>query len=216
MEAIKVLIVDDHAIVREGLRAMLSGEGDIQVVGEARDGQEAVDLSAQLHPSIVLMDVRMPGIDGIDATRRIKEQNPEVCVLMLSVYDNDVYVINSVLAGAGGYLLKDASRELLCHTIRAVASGGILIKSSLLREAVASLAQASGRDKAAPMRENLTPREQEVLQAMAQGLTNRAIAQKLFITEETAKKHVQSIIGKLEASDRTDAAVKAVRAGLVK
>lgn len=213
MKPIRIVIADDHLVVREGLRALLSAEQDIQIVGEASNGQEATALASQFQPDIVLMDVRMPEMDGIEATRLIKEQHSQVCVLMLSVYDSEAYIVDSVKAGAGGYLLKDASRDLLCHTIRAVANGAILIKSSLLREVLASLSQSK---ETIPIGESLTHREAEVLPLVAQGLTNREIAQRLFITEDTAKKHVQSIISKLAASDRTDAAVKAVRAGLVK
>lgn len=215
MKLIKVLVADDQLIVREGLRAVLSAEADIQLVGEAADGQEAVALAAQLEPDVVLMDVRMPQMDGIEATRLIKEHKPQVCVLMLSVHDSDAYIVDSVRAGAGGYLLKDCSRDLLCHTIRAVASGATLIKSSILREALSALSQPP-REGASPRGESFTPREAEVLPLLTQGLTNRDIAKRLHISEDTAKKHVQNIISKLQASDRTDAAVKAVRAGIVK
>jgi DNA-binding NarL/FixJ family response regulator len=222
MKRIKVLIADDHPVVREGLRAMLATDEAIEVVGEAGDGADAVARMVELEPDIVLMDLRMPNLDGIEATRRIKAQNPAMAVIMLTMYDNDAYVIDAVRAGAGGYLLKDTSRDLLIHTIRAVNCGGTLIKTALLREAIGGLVNSAaqrsnkGNSQAIGSVEELTPREREVLDLLAEGCTNNEISQKLIIAEDTAKKHVQSIIAKLGASDRTHAVMKAARAGLVK
>jgi len=221
METIKVLIADDHPVVREGVRAMLQTDGGIEVVDEASDGLEALAKTGECQPSVVLMDIVMPNLDGLEATRRIKQQYPSISVIMLTIYDDKAFVIDAIQAGAGGYLLKDASRDFLCHTIRAVNSGGILIKTSLLREAVATLIDSvPGFPKEAATAltgvEELTSREQEVLKLLVEGRTNREIAKELSIAEETAKKHVQNIIAKLGASDRTQAAVKAVRMGLVK
>ncbi|MDP2954678.1 MAG: response regulator transcription factor [Chloroflexota bacterium] len=219
MEQLKVLIVDDHPVVREGFRAMLSTDPGVTVVGEASDGLEAVALVAEKRPDVVLMDLRMPNMDGIEATRQIKAKHPETAVVVLTIYDNDAYVIDAVQAGASGYLLKDASRDLLVHTIRAVSSGTTLVKTSLLYEAVSSLVSANERhDKTGSLianPEELTGREQEVLTLVAEGCTNKEIAKKLSIAEDTAKKHVQSIIAKLGAADRTQAAMKAARAGLI-
>jgi len=222
METIKVVIVDDHPVVREGIRAMLETDGEIEVVGEASDGLEAVAKAEECQPNVMLMDIVMPKMDGLEATRRIKKLYPDTSVIMLTIYDDRAFFIDAIQAGAGGYLLKDASRDLLCHTIEAVNSGGMLIKTSLLREAVATLVDAiPGFPKGAAgallgLVEEFTSREQEVLKSLVEGLTNKEIAKELSIAEETAKKHVQSIIAKLSASDRTQAAVKAVRIGLVK
>lgn len=153
MNKIKVLLVDDHPVVREGLRTMLSTAPDIEVISEeASDGLEAVEKANEHRPDVVLMDLRMPNLDGIEATRRIKSQLPNTLVIILTIYDNDAYIVDAVRAGAGGYLLKDASKDLLIHTIRAVNSGGMLIKTNLLREAMLNLADATGaqiKEKAA-------------------------------------------------------------------
>jgi two-component system NarL family response regulator len=219
MDKIKVVLVDDHPVVREGLRTMLSTAPDIEVIAEAGDGLEAIDKANEHRPHVVLMDLRMPNMDGIEATRRIKSQLPSTSVIVLTIYDNEAYVVDAVRAGAGGYLLKDASKDLLLHTIRAVNSGGMLIKASLLREAVLSLSDASGdRLKEKPgdstALDQLTPRERDVLRLLIRGRSNKEIGQALCISEDTAKKHVQTIMLKLGVSDRTQAAVKAVRAGL--
>lgn len=218
MDKIKVLVVDDHPLAREGLRTILATAPDIEVVAEASDGLEAVDKASEHQPHIVLMDVRMPNLDGLEATRRIKSRLPSASVIVLTAYDNDAYVVDAVRAGAGGYLLKDASKDLIIHTIRAVNSGGMLIKTSLLREAIANLTDGSTAHQneklASPALGKLTSREYEVLRLVSQGRSNKQIGQALSISEDTVKKHVQAIILKLGVSDRTQAAVKAVQAGL--
>jgi len=220
MDKINVLLADDHLMVRQGLRAMLATAPDIEVVAEAGDGLEAIEKAKEHRPHVVLMDLRMPNLDGLTATRRIKSQFASMSVIVVTIYDNDAYVVDAIRAGAGGYLLKDASKDLLLHTIRAVNSGGMLIKTSLLRKAMLDLADTSGgqssrkyvRSKA---RNGLTAREHAVLHLVIQGQTNKEIGGTLCISEDTAKKHVQSILSKLDVSDRTQAAVKAVRAGIV-
>jgi len=221
MEPIRLLIVDDHPVVREGLRTMLSTDQTIEIVGEASDGAEAVAIIAEEKPNVVLMDIRMPNMDGIEATRRIKDEYPSTSVIVLTMYDNDAYVIDAVRAGASGYLLKDVSRELLLHTVRTVSSGATLIKTGLLYEAISSLvASKNGNQKsevsATEGLETLTPREQEVLKLVVDGRTNKEIGKALGIVEDTVKKHMQSILAKLDASSRTDAAMKAARAGVIK
>ncbi len=220
MDKIKVLLVDDHPVVREGLHTMLATTPDIEVVAEAGDGLEAVEKANEHQPHVVLMDLRMPNMDGLEATRRIKRQLASIAVIILTIYDNEAYIVDAVRAGAGGYLLKDASRDLIIHTIRAVNSGGMLIKTSLLREAILGLADATtGQSEKKPAgtgaTNGLTPRECHVLQLIAQGQSNKEIGRTLHISADTAKKHVQTILLKLDVSDRTQAAVKAVRAGLV-
>jgi two-component system response regulator DegU len=218
---IRVLLVDDHPVVREGLRTMLSTALDIEVISEeAVDGLDAVEKANEHRPDVVLMDLRMPNMDGLEATRRIKSQLPSTLIIVLTIYDNDAYIVDAVRAGAGGYLLKDASKDLLIHTIRAVKSGGMLIKTNLLREAMLGLVGATGdqsREKHidATSRNCLTPRECDVLRLVVDGRSNKEIGRALSISEDTAKKHVQIILSKLGVSDRTQAAVKAVRVGLV-
>jgi len=219
MEKIKVLLADDHPVVREGLRTMLATAKDIEVVAEASDGQEAIDKVNEHQPDVVLMDLRMPNLDGLEATRRIKNQNPSIAIIVLTIYDNDAYIVDAVRAGAVGYLLKDTSRDLLIHAIRAVTSGGMLVKTSLLREAMLSLAGSPTSQHKAKVAdsvkmEELTRREQDVLRLAVLGRSNKEIGQELSISEDTAKKHVQTIMLKMGVSDRTQAAVKAVRAGL--
>jgi RNA polymerase sigma factor (sigma-70 family) len=221
MGKIRVLIVDDHPVVREGLHAMLSTDRNIEVVGESCDGAEAVTMVEEKEPNIVLMDIRMPNMDGVQATRRIKHQSPSTAIIVLTMYDSDAYVVDAMRAGASGYLLKDASRELVLDTIRAVNSGATLIKTSLLSDAISSLVQSQkGRQETAASSaedvEQLTPREREVLKLAAVGYSNKDIAKELNITQDTVKKHMQSILGKLHASSRIHAAIQATRAGIIK
>lgn len=219
LDPITVLIVDDHALTREGLRAMLETNESVQVIGEACDGLEALSAVAELRPRIVLMDIRMPNLDGLEATRQIKSKYPTTAVIVMTHYEDDSLVVDAVQAGAAGYLLKDVTRELLDHTIGAVASGGILIKAPLLRRALSNLMQTKelneGGHGKPPNVQRLSEREQEVLKLLAEGWTNKEIGNALVITEVTVKKHVQSIIAKLGASDRTHAAILAIRSGLI-
>ena len=222
MGKIRVLIVDDHPVVLEGLHTMLSTDRNIEIVGEACDGAEAVTMVEDKEPNVVLMDIRMPNMDGVQAIRRIKQQSSSTAVIVLTMYDTDAYVVDAVRAGASGYLLKDATRELVVDTIRAVNSGATLIKTSLFTEAISSLGQSQkGRQPAEVSSpeggmERLTAREREVLKLAAVGYSNKDIAKDLNITQDTVKKHMQSIMGKLHASSRIHAAIQATRAGIIK
>ena len=217
---IKVMLVDDHPVVRRGLRVMLDTSQDITIVGEAEDGLDAIEKAKECCPDVILLDIHMPKMSGMEALRELKSRYPTISIIMLTMYDDDAYVVEAVKAGAGGYLLKDASIELLLHTIRAVNSGGILIKASLLHEVflnvsdVTSLAPAA-KTAAKVTQGNLTQRELDVIVLITEGKGNREIGEVLCISEDTVKKHVQSIMAKLNASDRTQAAVVAVRTGLV-
>lgn len=215
---LRVMLVDDHPVVREGLRAMLEGDPGIQVVGEAVCGEEAVEKAVQLEPDVLLTDIRMPGMSGIEVTQRIKAALPGTAVIVLTMYDSEMYVVEALRAGAAGYLVKDSSRELLCHAINAVMDGGTIVRSGLLRQAIQGLlrlpqqVEDSGAER--HLTERFTPRELDVVRLVTQGRANKEIARELNLAEVTVKKHVQSIIAKLGASDRTHAAIVAVRLGL--
>ncbi len=222
----RVLIADDHALVREGLRAVLEAEGAIEVVGEARDGEEAVGLCAELSPDVVLMDVRMPGVDGLEATRRIKRGMPRVSVVMVTMHDNPDYLLEAVRAGAAGYVLKDSSGERIAEAVQKTLAGESPLEQGLAMRLLGQLAGRGGAGSpdgsveppevvlAQELPEGITPREAEVLGLMARGLTNPQIGAELGISRGTAKVHVQNIIAKLGVSDRTQAAVRAVELGL--
>lgn len=215
---IKVLLVDDHMVVRQGIRAMLSGEADIIVVEEAATGQEGVQKALELEPQVVLMDIRMPDLSGTEAVKRIKDARPATSVIMLTMFDSDMYVVEAIKAGAAGYLTKDVSRELLCHAIRSVLDGGTMVRSGLLKRALDVMGRSSVRrihNPDAPLIEHLTSRELDVLKLLARGSTNREICKELNLAEVTVKKYVQSLIQKLGVSDRTNAALQAVKLGLV-
>jgi len=213
MEPVRVLIADDHAIVREGLRTILGFQEGVEVVGEASDGQEVVSLAESLAPDVVLMDIRMSKLDGVEATRRIKAQNPQIGVIVLTNYDDDRYVFEGIEAGASGYLLKDISSDHLAEAIRRVAQGESLMAPSVLRKVLDEFAHRA-EERELP-HEGLTPRELEVLQALARGLKNEEIAQELFITEKTVKSHLGSVFSKLGVNDRSQAILYAIKHKLV-
>lgn len=212
-ETIRVLIADDHPIVREGLRTILGFQEGIEVVGEASDGLEAVDLAQKLLPEVVLMDIRMSKLNGVEATRRIKAHNPEIGVIVLTNYDDDRYVFEGVEAGASGYLLKDISFDELSEAIHRVARGESLMAPSVLRKVLDEFAHRA--EESELPHEGLTPRELEVLQALAQGLKNEEIAKELFITGKTVKSHLGSIFSKLGVNDRSQAILYAIKHKLV-
>ena len=214
-----MLVADDHPVVREGLRGMLNSDPTIDVVGEAANGEESVELVAQLNPDVVLMDIRMPHLSGIEATRRIKDLRPDVAVIMITMYDNRTFVVEALRAGAAGYLVKDSSRELFCHAINAVVDGCAIVRSDLLRQAIQGLTGRSQRptvgDDGSRAADQLSPRELEILRLVSHGCLNKEIARELSLAEVTVKKYVHSVMAKLGVSDRTSAAITAVRLGLV-
>jgi DNA-binding NarL/FixJ family response regulator len=211
---IRVVLADDQPLVRTGLRMILSPVDDIDVVGEAADGAEAIRACAELSPDVVLMDVRMPNVDGIDATRAITATDSPPRVLVLTTFDLDDVVYEALRAGASGFLLKDAPEERLITAIKVVADGGSLFAPSVTRTLIAEFAQRSRR--ASPVSvDRLTDRETEVLVHIAQGLSNAEIAEALYVTENTVKTHVARILMKLGLRDRVQAVVLAYECGLV-
>ena len=215
---IKVLLVDDQALVRAGFRMILEAEEDIEVVGEATDGYGAIDSAKRLGPDVVLMDIRMPGLDGIEATRRIVDATAEdpVRVLMLTTFDLDEYVYEALRAGASGFLLKDVPAEQLIAGIRVVAEGEALLAPSVTRRLIHEFARAapSAQERPAAL-EELTPREEEVLKLIARGMSNAEIAENLVVGETTVKTHVARVLMKLGVRDRVQAVVLAYESGLV-
>lgn len=214
---IKVLLVDDQTLIRQGIETLLNAETDIQVVGGAADGDEALALAETLRPDVVLMDVRMPGMDGVSATRELARRLPDTPVIILTTFDDDEYIFEGLKAGARGYLLKDISSDDMADAVRTVAAGGALIEPSITRRVVAEFSRlaAQGPAGAQDLPEPLTDRESEVLEALAGGLSNREIAQRLVISEGTVKNHVSNILAKLEVRDRTQAVLKAQELDLV-
>lgn len=204
---IKILLVDDQSIVREGLRSLLQAKPDLDVIGEAENGQIAVDQTLKLQPDVVLMDVRMPVMDGVAATQILHQQAPQIKVLVLTTFDDDEYVSQAMHCGAKGYLLKDTPSEELAQAIRSIHKGYTHLGPGLFEKAIASPAPSPVVPP--PELEQLTPREREVLQLIAQGYNNREIAQALYISERTVKNHVNSILSRLNLRDRTQAAILA-------
>jgi len=216
--AIRVLLVDDQALFREGLETLLSVHRDIQVVGQASNGQEAVEVAAQVDPDVVLMDVRMPILNGVRATRRLKRAQPQCRVIVLSTFDDDEYVFDALRAGAVGYLLKDVASARLVEAIRAASRGESILEPSVAAKVIAEFTRVSSMVPSAQMEqlvEPLSERELEILGLIARGASNREIADQLFIAEGTVKNHVTHILGKLGVRDRTQAALKARELGLL-
>jgi DNA-binding NarL/FixJ family response regulator len=216
-ERIQVLIADDQALVREGLRLVLRSAEDIDVVGEAADGLEAVDACARSHPDVVLMDVRMPRMDGLDATRRLMDAARPPRVLVLTTYDLDAYVYGALRAGASGFLLKDTPGDELVGAIRLIAAGDALLAPSVTRRLIEDfVAGPDPESEAAHALTELSARETEVLERLARGLSNPEIAAELIVSETTVKTHVSHILMKLGLRDRVQAVVFAYESGLVR
>ena len=214
---ITLLIVDDQELVRVGLRKILDGEPDMTVVGEAGDGSEAVAEAARLRPEVVLLDVRMPVLDGIEATRRIVAAQPATRVLMLTTFGLDSYVFDALRAGASGFMLKDAPPEEIVAAVRIVASGDALLAPAVTRAVIEEFTRIPVRAQTAvpPAVGELTPREREVLDLLIRGLSNPEICRKLVISEATAKTHVAKILQKLGVRDRVQAVIYAYETGLI-
>jgi DNA-binding NarL/FixJ family response regulator len=210
--AIRVLVADDHAVVRRGLTFFLATQPDLELVGEAADGLEAVEKVAALRPDVVLMDLVMPGVDGIEATKQVRERFPAVRVIVLTSFSDQDRVVPAIRAGAVGYLLKDVQPDELVRAIRGAYSGQVQLHPQVASQLVAHVASPAAKS-AAPADE-LTAREREVLRLIARGKSNKEIAAALFIAEKTVKTHVSSLLSKLGLEDRTQAAIYAVKQGL--
>ncbi|MFF4530522.1 response regulator [Streptomyces sp. NPDC001407] len=218
MTTIRVLIADDQMMVRQGFTVLLNAEPGIEVVGQAVDGLDAVAKVAELAPDVVLMDIRMPGLGGIEATRRVTGPDAAVKVLVLTTFDLDEYVYEALRAGASGFLLKDASAAELAQAVRVVAAGDALLAPNITKRLIAEFSRMTGTPRA-PLKDRvggLTERETEVLSLVAQGLSNGEIAERLVVAEQTVKTHVSRILVKLGLRDRTQATVFAYETGLVR
>ncbi len=213
---IRLLLVDDQSLFREGLRTLLSIQPDFEVVGEASNGQDALAQAAHLNPDVVLMDLRMPVLDGVAATRQLRADQPAARVIILTTFDDDDYIFDGLRAGALGYLLKDTPGDKLFEAIRAAARGESFLQPSIASKVVAEFARLAG-DATRPQAliEPLSEREIEIVKLIAAGASNKEIGASLFITEGTVKNHVTNILGKLGARDRTQAALRARELGLL-
>ncbi len=222
----RLLIADDHALVREGMRAMLASEQNLEVVGEAENGREALELCRELRPDLILMDVRMPQMDGLAATREIKGEYPETRILILTTHESPEYLMDAIRAGAAGYVLKDSTKQRLLDAVRRVISGESPVNQELAMQVIQRLTDENRRHaellpepaekrREEALAEPLTDRENEVLRLLALGKTNRQVAKELLISLSTVKTHVQHLNIKLGVSDRTQAAVRAAELGLL-
>ena len=212
MKAIRVLIVDDHTVVRDGLTAIMGRQKEFVVVGEAEDGLQAVEAARDLRPDVILMDLRMPVLDGVEAMRRIRAEDPDVKFIVVTTYDSDEYVFDAIEAGAKGYLLKDASRKELFEAVRAVHRGESLIEPGVAAKVLDRFVQLS---RQTPESAGLSEREIEVLSLIAKGAANKEIAVALTLSESTIKTHVANIFHKLDVNGRTEAVTQAIQKGLI-
>ena len=214
---VRILLVDDQRLIREGIRVILELEDDFSIVGEAENGSSALLQYEKLHPDVVLMDIRMPEMTGVEATSKIKKLDPDARIIYLTTFDDDEIIFEGLRAGALGYLLKDVSSTELAEAIRKVSQGGALIEPSIARKVLTEFSRLSSQDSTRMTEPSnlLSDREQEILLLMAQGSTNKEIASQLFLAEGTIKNYVSGILEKLDAVDRTAAAVKAHQMGLI-
>jgi DNA-binding NarL/FixJ family response regulator len=215
---IRVLLADDQALVRSGFRLILEARDDLEVVGEAEDGREAIALAGRVDPDVILMDVRMPILDGVEATRRLVAGGSRARILILTTFDLDEYVYDAIRAGASGFLLKDVHPPQLVDAIRVVAAGEALLAPTVTRRLLDRFASTlpGGDAEPPPALDSLTERELEVLKLLAGGLSNAELAQRLFLSETTVKSHISSVLRKLDLRDRVQAVVLAYEAGLVR
>jgi two-component system, NarL family, response regulator DegU len=213
MEKIRILIADGHSIVREGLSSMLNKEPDFQVVGEAGTGQEAIDTALTLKPNVILLDLRIPGLDSLRAMTSIKKQNQSIRFVILTTSNDDEHIFQSIEAGANAYLLKDTPRQEILTAIRTVNQGESLIQPAIATKVLAQFAKISRELQESS---GFSSREVEVLELIAKGLSNKNIAEIMFLSESTIKTHIQKIFRKLEVNDRTEAVISAVRQGILK
>ena len=215
MDNIRILIADDHAVVREGTRRIMEQEEGLEVVGEAADGNEAVRLATELKPDIIIMDISMPHLDGIEATRQIKTLCPSISVLILSAYDNDQFIFSLLEAGAAGYLLKDVRGRELVDAVRAVYAGESVLHPSIARKVLNRFAHAHDTTKKQEPLEALSQREKEILKLATRGLSNRDIAEELCLSIRTVQGHLTHIFNKLQVGSRTEAVVRGLKEGWI-
>ncbi|MGE0494202.1 MAG: response regulator [Vulcanimicrobiota bacterium] len=221
MKDVKLVIVDDHPVVLQGLKHMMNEADGIEVVGQANSGDEALDKIPKWKPDVVLMDVRLPGMNGLEVMRRLKEQMRDLHIILITVSDSDLYLVEALRWGASGYLSKDSSKELISHAVKAAVQGGTTLAQPLVDKGFGAIARSAvnlGKpkdDESLPSLVELTPRELDVLRLVSEGKTNRTIAGELSLAEVTVKKHVQSILSKLGVRDRTQAALRGVRLALI-
>lgn len=214
MDKIGVLIADDHTLFRRGVRKMLETEDDMSVLGEASTGREALQMARELMPDVILMDVQMPEMDGIEATRALHREMPHIGIVFVTMHANDEFVFRGLQAGGRGYVVKDADPETMLRAIRAVAKGESLLDASVAQKV---MRQFAALDRSpTPLVDSLTPREVEVLKLIAEGMSNKEIAGRLGLSEKTVKNHINNILSKLHLYDRTQATLYAIRSGLVK
>jgi two-component system NarL family response regulator len=220
IKKIRVLIADDHQVVREGLMSVLESKGDIEVVGLAADGKEAVSKARELAPDVIIMDISMPNMNGVEATRQIKKESPQIGIVVLTMYGDEEYIFDLVRAGAAGYLLKDADSAQIAKAIRAVSKGESMIHPSIAAKILNEFSQLSSGNapnstKASRAEDDLSERELVVLRLMADGKSNKEIANELDISDKTIKNHIHHIFQKLHVTDRTKAVISAVRMGII-
>ena len=217
---IKILLVDDQQLIRQGIQYLLETENDLRVIGHASNGKEAIRIAEELKPDVILMDIRMPEMDGVQATAEILKKNSGIGIIILTTFDDDEYIFEGLKAGARGYFLKDISSEEMAEAVRTVAAGGALIQPSITRKVLSEFSRlaanpVSGKSSQHKLEEPLTDREMDVLLVLAEGLSNKEISERLFITEGTVKNHVSNLIAKLNVRDRTQAIIKAQEFGLI-